>query len=155
MKKFIKNNVKIISTIIVTAVLCISGTVYATTKYLSSDVTYKDTTVENALNDLYDYNEKNKCVKGTVQHAANSQLEINLGFDPTIILVSHMLGSEYDYNFYDKRFNNNIWYAYSGSSNDMQANVTMKITDGILKTSYYTSWDRYKYSYTVYYFACK
>jgi len=66
-----------------------------------------------------------------------------------------MLGSEYDYNFYDKRFNNNIWYAYSGSSNDMQANVTMKITDGILKTSYYTSWDRYKYSYTVYYFACK
>ena len=54
MKKFIKNNVKIISTIIVTAVLCISGTVYATTKYLSSDVTYKDTTVESALNDLYE-----------------------------------------------------------------------------------------------------
>lgn len=53
MKKFIKNNVKIISTIIVTVVLCISGTVYATTKYLSSDVTYKDTTVENALNELY------------------------------------------------------------------------------------------------------
>lgn len=53
MKKFIKNNVKIISTIIVTVVLCISGTVYATTKYLSSDVTYKDTTVENALDELY------------------------------------------------------------------------------------------------------
>ena len=54
MKNFIKNNIKIISTIIVTAVLCVSGTVYATTKYLSSDVTYKDTTVENALNDLYE-----------------------------------------------------------------------------------------------------
>ena len=54
MKNFIKNNIKAISTIIVTAVLCISGTVYATTKYLSSDVTYKDTTVENALNDLHD-----------------------------------------------------------------------------------------------------
>ena len=53
MKKFIKNNVKIISTIIVTAVLCISGTVYATTKYLSSDVTYKDTTVDKALDELY------------------------------------------------------------------------------------------------------
>ena len=54
MKKFIKNNVKIISTIIVTAVLCISGTVYATTKYLSNDVTYKDTTVKSVLNDLYE-----------------------------------------------------------------------------------------------------
>ena len=56
MKIFIKNNVKIMVAIIVTAVLCVSGTVYATTKYLSSDVTYKDTTVENALNDLYDIN---------------------------------------------------------------------------------------------------
>ena len=54
MKNFIKNKIKVIFAIIVIVVLCISGTVYATTKYLSSDVTYKDTTVENALNDLYD-----------------------------------------------------------------------------------------------------
>ncbi len=58
MKNFIKNNIKVIFAIIVTAVLCISGTVYATTKYLSSDITYKDTTVENALNELYQNNLK-------------------------------------------------------------------------------------------------
>lgn len=53
MKNFIKNNIKVIFAIIVIAVLCISGTVYATTKYLSSDVTYKDTTVDKALDELY------------------------------------------------------------------------------------------------------
>lgn len=60
MKNFIKNKIKVIFAIIVIAVLCISGTVYATTKYLSSDVTYKDTTVENALNDLYNQTYKTK-----------------------------------------------------------------------------------------------
>ena len=60
MKNFIKNKIKVIFAIIVIAVLSISGTVYATTKYLSSDVTYKDTTVENALNDLYNQTYKTK-----------------------------------------------------------------------------------------------
>ena len=69
MKKFIKNNVKVIVAIIVTAVLCVSGTVYATTKYLSSDVTYKDTTVENALNDLYEKSIKNITFYGRVAGA--------------------------------------------------------------------------------------
>ena len=50
-----KKNIKMILTIVITAIICISGTVYATTKYLASDVTYKNTTVENALNDLYFY----------------------------------------------------------------------------------------------------
>lgn len=50
-----KKNIKMILTTVITAIICISGTVYATTKYLASDVTYKNTTVENALNDLYFY----------------------------------------------------------------------------------------------------
>lgn len=53
MKIFIKNNIKVIVTVIITAILCIGGTVYASTKYLSSDVTYKDTTVDKALDELY------------------------------------------------------------------------------------------------------
>lgn len=39
--------------IVITAIICISGTVYATTKYLASDVTYKDTTVDKALDELH------------------------------------------------------------------------------------------------------
>lgn len=46
-------NIKTITIIAITAIVCISSTVYATTKYLASEVTYKNTTVENALNELY------------------------------------------------------------------------------------------------------
>ncbi len=42
-----------ILTIVITAIICISGTVYATTKYLASDVIYKDKTVEKALDELH------------------------------------------------------------------------------------------------------
>ena len=157
MKIFIKNNVKIMVAIIVTAVLCVSGTVYATTKYLSSDVTYKGTTVENALNDLYDYNENNKCVKGTFSHSANSQLEIYIGFEPSILMFTHTIfNNEYDYTVYDKRYNNNIWYAhYSNSSNGVELDNNMKVENNVLTTSYPTSWWRYKSAYSGYYIACK
>jgi hypothetical protein len=49
MKKFLKNN---ILTILVTAIVCTSSTVYAV-NYLAKDIKYKDTNVEDALNDLY------------------------------------------------------------------------------------------------------
>lgn len=47
-------NIKTITIIAITAIVCISSTVYATAKYLASEVTYKNTTVESALNELYD-----------------------------------------------------------------------------------------------------
>ena len=43
---------KYILTILITAIICITGTVIAS-NYLASEITYNDTTVENALNDLY------------------------------------------------------------------------------------------------------
>ena len=43
---------KTILTILITAIICITGTVIAS-NYLASEITYNDTTVENALNDLY------------------------------------------------------------------------------------------------------
>ena len=85
MKNFIKNKIKVIFAIIVIAVLCISGTVYATTKYLSSDVTYKDTTVENALNDLYNQTYKTKQIyintlqKGETSETNNISLNLEKG----------------------------------------------------------------------------
>ena len=44
---------KTIFTILITAIVCITGTVIAS-NYLASEIVYKDTTVENALNELYD-----------------------------------------------------------------------------------------------------
>lgn len=54
---FIKKNLEIILAVVVTAIICISGTVFAT-GYFASDVKYKkedgtETNVEKALNELY------------------------------------------------------------------------------------------------------
>ena len=53
MKKFIKNNLKVFIAILITAIICISGTVYAAIKIQASEIEYNDTTVDQALNDLY------------------------------------------------------------------------------------------------------
>lgn len=54
MKNFLKNNLKTILTISSTAIICISGAVFATTQYYASNVIYKDgKNVEQALNELY------------------------------------------------------------------------------------------------------
>lgn len=47
-----KKNFKIIIAIIITAIICTSGTVYAVS-YMAKDIKYKDKTVEDALNELY------------------------------------------------------------------------------------------------------
>lgn len=56
MKKIINDNLKIIISIFITIIIVGTGTVYAVT-YLASDIKYKNTNVEDALNDLY--NKKN------------------------------------------------------------------------------------------------
>lgn len=53
--KFLKKNFKLIVGIIIGAILISGISVYATTTYLASQVTYKDgKTVEQALNNLYE-----------------------------------------------------------------------------------------------------
>ena len=53
MKKFIGNNLKIILAIFATAIICISGTIFATYQYQASQVEYNGQSVESALNELY------------------------------------------------------------------------------------------------------
>ena len=50
MKKILKNKIFLV---LITAIICITVTVYATGEILASNITYNDTTVEGALNDLY------------------------------------------------------------------------------------------------------
>ena len=54
MKKCIKSNLKVFIAIIVTAVICIGGTVLASVQFQANEVGYKNTTVDKALDDLYD-----------------------------------------------------------------------------------------------------
>lgn len=53
MRKLIKNNLKVFVAILITAIICISGTVYAAIRMQADEIGYKDGTVEDALNDLY------------------------------------------------------------------------------------------------------
>jgi len=53
MRNFIKNNIKIFATIIITAIIVGSASVYATIKLQASEIEYNDTTVDDALNILY------------------------------------------------------------------------------------------------------
>ena len=53
MKKLMKNNLKVFIAIILTAIICISGTAYAAIRIQADEIGYKNGTVEDALNDLY------------------------------------------------------------------------------------------------------
>lgn len=51
-KTYLKNNFKILLAIIVTAIVCISGSVYATMQYQANQIEYKNgKNVEEALNE--------------------------------------------------------------------------------------------------------
>lgn len=151
-----KKNIKMILTIVITAIICISGTVYATTKYLASDVIYKDKTVEKALNELYNSKGNSECVTGSVKHEANTQLSIDIGFQPSLMLFTYNMGSELDFDVYAKHLDSKYtYYSYINNGSGTEKNDRIKITNGNIKTTYDTSWMRYKYSYNVVYMACK
>ncbi len=77
----IKKNIKVILAFLLGMVITIPS-VYAVNKYLSSDVTYKDTTVENALNELYINKKYNSSINFTISANMSS---INVGFRPKYI----------------------------------------------------------------------
>jgi hypothetical protein len=147
----ITKNIKVILAFLLGMVITIPS-VYAVNKYLSSDVTYKDTTVENALNELYD---NKKCVTGNLKHESNSQIEINIGFQPKILLFTHMHGGAYEYTVYDNKNGYFYYFWYDNGEKNVTKQDKISIDNGVLKTSYGTSWERYTYSYDVYYVACK
>ena len=53
MKKFIKENSKLILASLITAIVCISGTVFATVQFNASQISYNDQPLDLVLDDLY------------------------------------------------------------------------------------------------------
>lgn len=80
MKKIIKNN---ILGFIIGAVLFSGITVYAT-KYLAGDITYKDTNVEEALNDLY---ENSKNIDGTEKYHNSAYSDVRYATNSVTLAV--------------------------------------------------------------------
>ena len=87
MKKKIKANFKIIIAIVITAIICISTTVYASYKYFAKDIgftpkneNWQVDNLEDAVNDLYeikniDYENGLECVAKNAE--ASSVVELN------------------------------------------------------------------------------
>ncbi len=88
----IKKNIKVILAFLLGMIITIPS-VYAVTKYLASDVIYGDTTVENALNELYDQNNNISCKKGS--YYADDSCSTTEGciienhFEPTYFMLSN------------------------------------------------------------------
>ena len=58
--------------VVITAIICITGTAYATGQILASNITYNDTTVDQALDELYDnYNDTLTLRYSIGDHASN------------------------------------------------------------------------------------
>jgi len=53
MKNFIKKNIKMILAIFITAIICITGSVYATIRIQASEISYDTTSVADALDSMY------------------------------------------------------------------------------------------------------
>ena len=134
-----KKNIKMILAIVITAIICISGTVYATTKYWASDVTYKNTTVDKALDELYIERTINKTydvkVNGEGNNASGDKFEQdkkylcflhyrndvnNLSVDGAELISYNYDGGYLDYKYatevaYIKTTSNTVKFTVSGS----------------------------------------
>ena len=144
-----KNKKGFLLGVLVGLLLC-GTTVYATS-YLASDITYKDTTVEAALNDLYD---NKKCVTNTMLHEENSQINIPLDFIPTSFQISYLNSQGYVYYIYNKNVSSNI-YSFSKSGETL-SNVTKKFTiSNSIISKLDDSYITYREEFNMFYTACK
>ena len=78
MKKFIKNNLKVFVSIILTAIICITGSVYAVIRIQADEIGYKDGTVEDALNNLYATTDTYRVVDSVCTYSFNNMLDIQV-----------------------------------------------------------------------------
>ena len=147
---FIKKNLEIILVVVVTAIICISGTVFAT-GYFASDVKYKkedgtEISVEDALNDLYSIKSNGNIKSGTITSIEGDN-SIPIGFIPKkVIMTEDNLGISF---IYQSSFSNNKFIATSTTGNiefaSMNGNIdwTINITNKIMNTNESGKWSNY------------
>ncbi|MBP3460812.1 MAG: hypothetical protein J6K21_00180 [Bacilli bacterium] len=120
--------------------------------YNASDMIYKDSTVEKALNELYNNNDK--CISSTIFHEANSQINIPIGFTPSNFIISYNNSQGYVYFIYNKNVSDVI-YSFSKSAKTVaNSNSNFSISNSIV-SNYASSYMTYKEEYEIHYTACK
>ena len=165
MKKIIKNNLKVFVAVVISGIIFGGIGVYAANTYLAHDISYTPSNenfdannVEDALNELYD---KTSCSKGMIHHASNTQMKIELGYEPSIFYASFYWPS-LDmslYLTYDKNISSDIYLNYDekqvGIEGPVVANYNSLVfikEDGI-ETNF--GGRSLSFEYDFYYVACK
>lgn len=100
MKKFVKNNLKVFISVVITAIICTSGTVYAVSQYYAENISFTPskenqekgftaTNVEEALNNLYDnsYDFKNTTKQFNISNGTNIKRSVSLEVDAGTYLI--------------------------------------------------------------------
>lgn len=85
MQKLLKSRIFLV---IITFLITLSCTVYATTRYLASEIEYKETTVEGALNDLYTVHETYKNLNINTDFTANDLISGKTAYNSNGELVT-------------------------------------------------------------------
>lgn len=163
MKKKIKINFKIIIAIVITAIICVSTTVYASYNYFAKDIgftpkneNWQVDNLEDAINDLYEFNqqEKENCIKGSYVKSANNQIVIDFGFKPSTFFINASNENGQITIMYDSSINTNVKIIkhYKGTVENWNY---ITFNDNIISTISSTTSELYQKSQPISYYACK
>ena len=116
---FLKKNIKWIVLVIVLMVIVSGVSVYATSRYLASDISYNSTNVASALNDLYSVSQI-----GVGNHYSTNEQVVGTWVDGKPLYQKTITGLNITLGWNDK------YFAYNGSVSPLVDNVD-KIISGI------------------------
>ena len=137
MKKLLKNRIFIV---VITMIICISGTLYATNLYKASEVVYSSsdgttTDVNTALNNLYsDYNSLKKKGNATANQILNGKTAIVNGNEITG-KMNNLSNANVWVNTDNGKFDTNVNYTYSDGSKTSNALVFHSNNNGYMNNS--------------------
>lgn len=131
-----------------------SFTLDKTTSVNSSNL-LKGVTAYNSNGVLITGTYEDNCVRGEYVKEANSQIQINLGFDPSFYIINipeYSIGKIVAY--YDKNMNSNIML-YRVYNTSIEVWNYISISNGVMTSSVKTGSNIYTNKQTISYVACK
>ncbi len=125
-------------------------TVYAANTYLASNIKYKNTNVEDALNELYSSN----CINGSFEHISNTQINYKFKFVPSKLIATFNLSGGKVIIFYSKEYDGTL-RSISTYNPSIISESGIFIENDTIKSEISNTYITYKEQYNVNYTICK
>lgn len=123
--------------------------------YNPSDESWNVENVSDALNDLWN---DTQCIKGTYNHASNTNWNIEIGFIPSSLSVNFTHERSRVYLTYDKKISSKVWLIDNNISSGVSAvqdfSDLVNISE-VLTSNLTDAYKTYTSAYLIYYVACK